>query len=344
MHPNQAKTHSTEEKMISLKPYNTFGIEAFAKAFVSIESVTQLVDFLRGNQEEIFVLGGGSNLLLTKDIDATILYNQIKGKEIVKETEDDIIIKVGGGEIWHDFVLWAIDHGYGGIENMSLIPGTVGAAPIQNIGAYGVELKDIFYSLDAIYFENSETYVFSKEECQFGYRDSFFKHEGKGKFFITYVSFRLSKKPKVNINYGDIKQVLKANQIDKPTIKDVSDAVIQIRQAKLPNPAEIGNSGSFFKNPEIQQVDFERLIDRFPDMPHYPLGNGLVKIPAGWLIEKAGWKGKRFGDAGCHAKQALVLVNYGNAAGIEILALSRAIQQDIDEIFQIKLQAEVNVI
>lgn len=330
--------------MISLKPYNTFGIEAFAKAFVSIESVSQLVDFLKDNQEKIFILGGGSNLLLTQNIDAVVLYNQIKGKEIISETDDEIIVKVGGGENWHEFVLWAIEHNYGGIENMSLIPGTVGAAPIQNIGAYGVELKDIFYSLEAINFGNLETYIFFKEECQFAYRDSVFKREGKGKFFITYVTFRLSKKAEININYGDIKQVLKDNLIENPTIKDVSDAVIQIRQAKLPNPAEIGNSGSFFKNPEIQQADFEIFIKNNPNAPHYPLGNGLVKIPAGWLIEQAGWKGKRIGDAGCHAKQALVLVNYGNASGTELLSLAKAIQQDIFEKFAITLQAEVNVI
>lgn len=330
--------------MINLKPYNTFGIEAYAKSITTIESETQLVDFLRNNNEHVFILGGGSNMLLTQNIDAIVLYNQIKGKEIISEDEEAVIVKVGGGENWHEFVLWAIEQGYGGIENMSLIPGSVGASPIQNIGAYGVELKDVFYALEAIYLENLETYVFSKEECQFGYRDSYFKQDGKGKFFITHVSFRLKKKPTININYGDIKQVLNDRHIDNPTIKDVSDAVIFIRQSKLPNPVELGNAGSFFKNPEIKQVDFERFITKFPNAPHYPLGNGTVKIPAGWLIEQAGWKGKRIGDAGCHAKQALVLVNYGNASGAEILSISKAIQKDVFDKYGIALQAEVNVI
>lgn len=330
--------------MINLKPYNTFGIEAYAKSITTIESETQLVDFLRNNNEHVFILGGGSNMLLTQNIDAIVLYNQIKGKEIISEDEEAVIVKVGGGEDWHEFVLWAIEQGYGGIENMSLIPGSVGASPIQNIGAYGVELKDVFYALEAIYLENLETYVFSKEECQFGYRDSYFKQEGKGKFFITHVSFRLKKKPTININYGDIKQVLIDKHIDNPTIKDVSDAVIFIRQSKLPNPVELGNAGSFFKNPEIKQVDFERFITKFPNAPHYLLGNGTVKIPAGWLIEQAGWKGKRIGDAGCHAKQALVLVNYGNASGAEILSISKAIQKDVFDKYGIALQAEVNVI
>jgi UDP-N-acetylmuramate dehydrogenase len=330
--------------MINLKSYNTFGIQAFAKAIVAIESEAQLIDFLNTNQEKIFILGGGSNLLLTQNIEAVVLYNQIKGKAILVESEEEVIVKVGGGEIWHEFVLWAIEQGYGGVENLSLIPGTVGASPIQNIGAYGVELKDVFHSLEAVCLTTSTIQTFDKTACQFAYRDSIFKRDSKNKYFITAVTFQLSKQPKLNINYGDIRQILQAKGIETPTIKDVSNAVIEIRQSKLPNPAEIGNSGSFFKNPEILQADFERFIAQNPSAPYYSLGNGYVKIPAGWLIEQAGWKGKRIGDAGCHAKQALVLVNYGNASGSEILGLSKAIQQDVFEKYGIALQAEVNVI
>lgn len=327
-----------------LKAYNTFGIEAFAKNFIAIESDTQLIDFLKVNQEPIFILGGGSNILLTQDIDATVLYNQIKGIKLLDIQPDYVLVRVGGGEVWHEFVEWAIMQNLGGIENMSLIPGTVGAAPIQNIGAYGTELKDVFHSLEAIDLQYFTKKNFVAEECQFAYRDSYFKGEGKGKYFISSVTFCLRRNPTVNTQYGDIQKILAERQIENPTIKDVSEAIITIRQSKLPNPAELGNAGSFFKNPTISQADFEAFIARFPDAPHYNVENNQVKIPAGWLIEQAGWKGFREGDAGCHAKQALVLVNYGKASGNNILSLSQKIQADILERFNIKIQAEVNLI
>jgi UDP-N-acetylmuramate dehydrogenase len=328
----------------SLKAYNTFGIEAFAKNIISIESDTQLIDFLKVNQESIFILGGGSNILLTQDVEATVLHNQIKGIKLLDIQPDYVLVRVGGGEVWQEFVEWAIMQNLGGIENMSLIPGTVGASPIQNIGAYGTELKDVFHSLEAIDLQYFTKKNFVAEECQFGYRDSYFKREGKGKYFISAVTFCLRRYPKVNTQYGDIQNILAERRIENPTIKDVSEAIITIRQSKLPNPAELGNAGSFFKNPTISQADFELFIAKFPNAPHYKVENNQVKIPAGWLIEQAGWKGFRLGDAGCHAKQALVLVNYGNASGNNILSLSREIQANILEKFNIMIQAEVNLI
>ena len=330
--------------MFSLQHLNTFGISAFAKKILTITSETQLLDFLTDNQEVVFILGGGSNILLTQNINAVILHNQIKGIEIIEQDEDFVIIKANGGEVWHEFVLWAIERNFGGIENMSLIPGTVGAAPIQNIGAYGVELKDVFVSLEAIDLQDFTIKIFNLAECNFAYRDSFFKREGKGRFFITSVVFRLSCKPKLNTNYGDIQRILLDKKIENPTVKDVSNAVIHIRQSKLPDPSKLGNAGSFFKNPEIDYAGFERFIAENPTAPHYKLDNGQVKIPAGWLIEQAGWKGKRISDAGCHEKQALVLVNYGNATGNEILALAKLIQEDVKVKFGILISPEVNVI
>jgi UDP-N-acetylmuramate dehydrogenase len=330
--------------MFALKSYNTFGIEAFAKNLIEIRSETQLLDFLRVNQEPIFILGGGSNILLTQDIDAIVLHNQIKGFQLLDIQPDYVLVKVGGGEVWHELVEWAIMQNLGGIENMSLIPGTVGAAPIQNIGAYGTELKDVFLSLEAIDLQTLTKKTFVAEDCHFGYRDSFFKREGKGRYFITSVTFCLRRHAEVNTKYGDIQKILAERQITNPTIKDVSEAVIAIRQAKLPNPAEIGNAGSFFKNPEIELPDFEIFIEKNPTAPHHKLDNGKVKIPAGWLIEQAGWKGYRNADAGCHAKQALVLVNYGNATGNEIVLLSQQIQADIQAKFGIFISAEVNLI
>ncbi len=330
--------------MFDLRPYNTFGISAFAKNYVKVETEIQLLDFLRVNQAVVFILGGGSNILLTQNIDATVLHNCIKGIEIIEQTDEFATVKVGGGEIWHEFVLWAIERNLGGIENMSLIPGTVGAAPIQNIGAYGVELKDVFHSLEAIDLQTLTKRTFYVDDCKFGYRDSFFKGEGKGRFFISSVTFQLRRKPILDTNYGDIQKVLAERQIENPTIKDISDAVVSIRQSKLPDPAKLGNAGSFFKNPAIQITDFEQFISKYPNAPHYKLDNELVKIPAGWLIEQAGWKGKRFGDAGCHEKQALVLVNHGDASGTEILALAQQIQEDVKTKFGISIVAEVNLI
>lgn len=328
--------------MVDLLPYNTFGIRAAARDLLHIRSDQQLLEFLQSNCEPVFILGGGSNILLTRDVDAVVLHNEIKGIEVLSESDETTLVRVGGGEVWHEFVEWAIGYNLGGVENLSLIPGTVGAAPIQNIGAYGAELKDVFHSLEAVNLEDRKPAVFSKDQCEFGYRESYFKKAGKGKFFITSVTFALQKIPVINANYGDIRKILTDRGVSHPNIKDVSDAVIEIRRSKLPDPKLLGNAGSFFKNPEIRAEIFSVFSEKYPEAPHYHLENGDVKIPAGWLIEQAGWKGRRFGDAGCHEKQALVLVNYGNATGQEIVDLAIRIQQDVKEKFGILLSPEVN--
>lgn len=326
-----------------LKSANTFGIEAEAESFVAVRSVQALHEIILQGHKNIRVLGGGSNILLTGDLLGLTIKNEIGGIEIFLENKNDLLVKVGGGVVWHDLVLWAVERGLGGIENLSLIPGTVGAAPIQNIGAYGVELKDVFHSLDAYDLETGKSLHFNKTQCQFGYRDSIFKREFKGKLCIVDVYLQLHKKPTLNIGYGDIQRTLQEMGIDSPTVRDVSNAVIKIRQSKLPDPAEIGNAGSFFKNPELEAEAFQQFFDKNPTAPYYPQPDGRVKVPAGWLIEQAGWKGQRFGDAGCHAKQALVLVNYGNATGAEILALAEKIQASVAEKFSIPLTPEVNI-
>jgi UDP-N-acetylmuramate dehydrogenase len=326
-----------------LKELNTFGIAAQAEQLVVVQDMESLLAVLRVNQLPKRVLGGGSNILLTGNLPGLTIKNEIGGIEIILENEHDVLVKIGGGVVWHDLVLWAVEQGYGGIENLSLIPGTVGAAPIQNIGAYGVELKDVFHSLDAIDIKSTEPLHFSLEQCKFGYRDSIFKQELKDRVIIVDVFLKLHKNPVLNTEYGDIQRVLAENGVIKPTIRDVSNAVIHIRQSKLPNPQEIGNAGSFFKNPELETTDFQRFISRFPLAPHYLQENGREKIPAGWLIEQAGWKGQRFGDAGCHSKQALVLVNYGSAKGEDILDLAHRIQSSVKEKFGIDIVPEVNI-
>lgn len=330
----------------SLKKYNTFGIEAKAKEFVAIHSVDELKEVLSENaSKKKFILGGGSNMLLTQDIDALVIHIDIKGIQIVKETEDFVWVEANAGENWHEFVLWNIEHNFGGLENMSLIPGNVGTTPVQNIGAYGVEIKDNFISCDAVNIETQEIKTFHKEDCNFGYRESVFKHEAKDKFIITSVIYKLTKNNhKINTSYGDILKELEKNNITVPTIKDVSNAVIAIRQSKLPDPKELGNSGSFFKNPIISREHFEKVKTLFPDVRHYDVSADEVKVPAGWLIEQAGFKGIRIGDAGVHKNQALVLVNYGNASGQEILNLSKEIQKTILDKYTIAIEAEVNVI
>ncbi len=327
----------------SLKALNTFGIEANAAQFIVVKNVESLLAALRYNSLPIRVLGGGSNILLTGDLPGLTIKNEIGGIEIILENDHDVLVKVGGGVVWHDFVLWAIEQGFGGIENLSLIPGTVGAAPIQNIGAYGVELKDVFHSLNAIDLERAEPLHFTLEQCSFGYRDSIFKHEMKGRAIIVDVLLKLHKKPVLNLAYGDIQKTLAEMGITKPSLRDVSEAVIRIRQSKLPDPKKLGNAGSFFKNPELEQSDYQLFIKRHPHAPHYPQPNGREKIPAGWLIEQAGWKGMRFGDAGCHVNQALVLVNYGCAKGEEILDLAKRIQASIQEKFGVEIFPEVNI-
>jgi UDP-N-acetylmuramate dehydrogenase len=336
----------TIQQNISLKKYNTFGISAKAKFFCEINNLEDLVEVLRKDEyPEKFIISGGSNMLITKDIDALVVHINCKGKEIISETEDHVTIKIMAGENWHEMVLWTLEQGYGGLENMSLIPGNTGTAPIQNIGAYGVELKDTFVSCEAIEIANQQVQNFTKEECQFGYRDSYFKNEGKGKYIITSVTFKLTQRNhKLNTYYGAIEQELEKQQVTQPTIKDISNAVIAIRQSKLPNPAEIGNSGSFFKNPVITKSEFAVFTDKHADAPFYKVSENEYKIPAGWLIEQCGFKGKRFGDAGVHTKQALVLVNYDNASGSEILELAFQIIAAVKERFGIEITPEVNII
>ncbi|PSG91659.1 UDP-N-acetylmuramate dehydrogenase [Aurantibacter aestuarii] len=331
---------------ISLKPYNTFGIDVKAKSFVSVNTTEDLVTLLNTNQDQPkFILGGGSNMLLTKDITDLVIHINLKGKSIVSESEEHILIKCNAGENWHEFVLWCLEHNYGGLENMSLIPGNVGTSPIQNIGAYGVELKDTFHSCEALNLKTLEIETFKNSDCKFEYRNSIFKTTVKGQYIILNVTFKLStKNHHLKVDYGAIKEQLIQNSISTPTIKDISNAVIAIRQSKLPDPKEIGNSGSFFKNPVISNEAFTNLLKNFPEAPCYKVSTSEVKVPAGWLIETAGFKGKTFGNYGVHKKQALVLVNYGGASGNDILKLSQLIQETVLRIFDIEIEAEVNIL
>jgi UDP-N-acetylmuramate dehydrogenase len=332
---------------ISLKPYNTFGIDAKARFFISIDSVEKLKTVLSLEQfksaKKLFI-GGGSNLLLLNDFDGLVIKIEISGIDKVTETENGVILKAGAGVVWHDFVMYCVDNRFYGVENLSLIPGTVGAAPMQNIGAYGVEIKDVFESLEALNTSTLEVESFNLEKCRFGYRESIFKHEAKDKYVILNVSFNLQKNGNLNLEYGAIKDTLSQMQISNPTLKEVSEAVISIRKSKLPDPSEIGNSGSFFKNPEIPITRFEKLKEKYPNAPSYPVNENLVKVPAGWLIEQAGWKGHREGNVGVHARQALVLVNYGGGTGIEIKALAEKIQKSVFEKYGIEINPEVNFI
>lgn len=332
---------------ISLKPYNTFGIDASAKFFTSIQSIENIKELLQSTEyknNNHLILGGGSNMLLTQNVDAIVVKNNLKGIVIVKENEDSVFVKCAGGEVWHEFVMWCIDKNFGGLENLSLIPGCTGASPMQNIGAYGVEIKDTFYELEAIHSITGEQKTFSKSECEFGYRESVFKHQFKNQFIITSVTFQLSKKPSFHIEYGAIKQELDMMNISELNIKAISQAVINIRSSKLPNPKEIGNAGSFFKNPEVQASVYENLKINFPNIVAYPLENGNYKLAAGWLIEQSGLKGYRVGDAGVHKLQALVLVNYGGATGNEIYNLSSHVLQTVKAKFGVDLEREVNII
>lgn len=317
------------EENKSLKNHNTFGINCNARYFVSVETVAELKQGLSEKPpEELFILGGGSNMLLTGDLDAFVLHINLKGIEIVKETETQVFVKAMAGENWHEFVQYCISKDFGGLENLSLIPGNVGTAPIQNIGAYGVELKDTFESCNTLEIETLKEREFTKKECDFEYRNSIFKNEAKGKFIITSVTFKLTKKiHEKSISYGDIQKNLAEKNIENPTIKDISEAVIAIRQSKLPDPKVLGNSGSFFKNPVVDSETFQEFRSNFPEAPFYEVSPTEFKIPAGWLIENAGFKGQRFGDAGVHKNQALVLVNYGNATGKEIWQLAMEIQK-----------------
>ncbi len=330
------------QQNISLKPYNTFGIHTNAKRFITVNSIKELKEIIAA-EKSIFLLGGGSNILLTGDVEKLVIHLNTKGIIVNDFDENEVLVTAEAGENWHELVLWCVSQNYGGLENLSLIPGNVGTSPIQNIGAYGVEIKDVFQQLEAIDIETGKTRIFTNADCDFGYRNSVFKNELKGKFIILNVTFKLTKKNhNINISYGAIKDLL--TDKENPSIKEIADAVIAIRQSKLPDPKEIGNSGSFFKNPVISSDLFKELSEQHPEIPHYRISENEIKIPAGWLIEQCGFKGKRFGDAGVHEKQALVLVNYNNATGKEIYDLAQKIQQKVMETFKISLEIEVNII
>ncbi len=332
------------QKSYSLQELNTFGIPAIADGFAAFDSVETLRELLnhRGEYEQLLILGGGSNILFTKDVHALVLRNEIKGIDVLSDEGTTVIVKVGAGVVWHDFVLHAVENGWGGIENLSLIPGSVGASPMQNIGAYGVEIKDVFHSLEALHIESQTIKTFTKEECNFGYRESVFKRELKNQYVITSVTFRLSRNAELKTSYGAIQDELAALGLN-PSIQSISEAVIAIRNSKLPNPKDLGNAGSFFKNPVVPKSLSDELKKTYPNMPSYPQPDGTEKLAAGWLIETAGWKGKRIGNCGVHAKQALVLVNYGGATGNEIYALSEAVLTDVRNQFGVQLEREVNI-
>jgi UDP-N-acetylmuramate dehydrogenase len=331
----------------SLKKYNSFAINALAEYFATFASVSELEEILSDSgtdSKSPLILGGGSNVLFTRDINGLVLKNEYRGMEVVGEDAGHVYLKAGAGENWHRFVLYCIDKNLAGVENLSLIPGNIGAAPMQNIGAYGVELKDVFHELEAFHLTEKKLIRFGLEDCSFGYRESIFKTKFKNQFVILTVTFKLSKKPVFNTSYGAIEQELANMGVKDLSIQAISQAVINIRQSKLPDPAVIGNAGSFFKNPEISLCRFEELKKQFPAIVGYALENGNIKLAAGWLIEQCGWKGYREGDAGCHARQALVLVNYGNASGTEIFNLSAKILQSVSDKFGVVLEREVNVV
>jgi UDP-N-acetylmuramate dehydrogenase len=336
------------EENINLKPYNTFGIEANARYFSKISTEEELEELLSSEvykNERHLILGGGSNILFTKDFDGLIIKVDLQGIKQQEETDDTIDLNVKSGELWHNLVLYCVQQNLGGIENLSLIPGTVGAAPIQNIGAYGIEVKEVIQKVEAINLLTGKRKSFTNAECMFGYRESIFKHELKEKYFISSVTLTVTKKNHLlNTSYGAIQDTLKAMQVTEPTIKNISDAVIHIRKTKLPDPMIIGNAGSFFKNPTITLSQYEQLKKLYSEIPGYPSVNQSVKVPAGWLIEQCGWKGKRVNNIGVHAQQALVLVNYGNGKGNEIFQLAKNILTSVKEKFDITLTTEVNIV
>jgi UDP-N-acetylmuramate dehydrogenase len=336
------------EENVNLKAYNTFGINATARYFCSISDEDELRSLLQHDlykNEKVLILGGGSNILFTGDFNGLVIKVDLKGIQVVDENEDAISLKAMSGEIWHDLVVYCVNQNWGGIQNLSLIPGTVGAAPIQNIGAYGIELKEVVKEVSGIDLINGEAKTYLNHECAFGYRESIFKHQLKEKFFISSVTLSLTKKNHIiNISYGAIKDTLKEMNINEPSLKSISDAVIHIRKSKLPDPTQLGNAGSFFKNPIIGLNHYQSLQKMFPKIPGYHSVNQLVKVPAGWLIEQCEWKGKRINDIGVHAHQALVIVNYGNGRGEEILKLAQQIITSVKEKFYINLTPEVNII
>jgi len=328
----------------SLKEYNTFNIDVKSDKFISINSEDQLIDFLSQNkgEENIFVLGGGSNVLFSKDYKGTIVHISIKGKKIIEELDDSIIIEVSSGENWHEFVKWSIENNYGGIENLSLIPGNVGAAPIQNIGAYGVELKDVFDSCRVLLIDSNEIKHYNKDECEFDYRSSVFKSKQKNKYIILSIRLKLTKEPhSYNLSYDSLKKRFNDKEIN---LSNISEEIIKIRESKLPDPNKIGNCGSFFKNPLIESTKLDKLLEKYPKLPHHKSQNGLYKVPAAWLIEKMGFKQKSLGDVGVYINQPLVVVNNGNANGSDILNFTNSIKKSVKEEFNIDLQEEVNII
>jgi UDP-N-acetylmuramate dehydrogenase len=336
---------------ISLKPYNTFAIDVKAKYFSSFSNTDELEELINSSfsknssgQNSLLILGGGSNILFTKDFDGLVLKNEMKGTDELHEDKEYVYVKAGAGVNWHQFVLYCIERDWGGLENLSLIPGNVGAAPIQNIGAYGVEMETVFHSLEAFHLQEKRIYNFTKFDCEFGYRDSVFKRKYKDRFAILSVTFKLSKHPVFHTSYGAVQQELERMNIRQLTIKAISQAVINIRSSKLPDPAQIANAGSFFKNPEVSTTKYHELKSKFDTIIAYPLTTGKVKLAAGWMIEQCGWKGKRKGDAGSHDRQALVLVNYGNATGRQVYELAEEISVSVKEKFGVILEKEVNII
>ena len=331
----------------SLKNYNTFGIDVLSKYFVEVSSENQLLEILTDDHLKSvpkMVIGGGSNILFSSNFDGIIIKNSISGINLIDEDDENVFVKAGAGIIWNEFVQYCVNRNFGGVENLSLIPGTVGAAPIQNIGAYGQELKNVFNQLSGLYIDSGEKASFNKNQCGFGYRNSIFKNQLKNKFIVTDVIFKLSKHPSLNLDYGGIRKEIENSNIKNISIKNVSEIISDIRRKKLPDPAELGNAGSFFKNPEIEKNRFKKLKEDFPEIIGYEVSAELIKIPAGWLIEKTGLKGKRVGNTGTFPKQALVIVNYGNASSDEILKLKNLIQKSVFEKFQIQLEEEVNII
>lgn len=334
-------------KNYSLKNLNTFGIDIKAGQFVQITSESELQEILLHplvDKNNLFVIGGGSNLLFINDFDGTILKNEIKSVSEYKLDDKKVLLSVGAGENWDDIVNFAVGKNYYGIENLSLIPGSAGAAPIQNIGAYGVELKNVFHSLEGYFVDSCVKKTFYLNDCDFGYRDSIFKRELKGKFIITKINLVLSLEKKINLTYGALRGYFENVNITNPSLQQVREAVIKIRSSKLPDPAKLGNAGSFFKNPKVSNEELEKLKGKYPDIPFYPFEKEFFKIAAGWMIEKAGLKGKRIGNVGSHDKQALVIVNYGGATGSEILEFAKHIQQKVLDEFGILLEPEVNII
>jgi len=333
------------QENISLKPFNTFGIAVKARYFANFSTTEELSALMtHGSRPPTLILGGGSNILLTKNVDGLVLKNEIKGITELHEDAEHVYVKAGAGENWHAFVLYCLRRNWAGVENLSLIPGNVGAAPMQNIGAYGVELAEVFWNMEAYHIKDRKTVTFTLNDCAFGYRESVFKNKYKDQFIILNVTFRLRKKPIFHTSYGAIQQELERMGVKEISIHAISQAVINIRSSKLPDPKQVGNAGSFFKNPEVTKAKHDSLKEKFPELVAYSLVNGNYKLAAGWLIEQCGWKGFREGDAGVHPKQALVLVNYGDANGQLIYNLSEKIRQSVDQKFAVQLEREVNII